>query len=135
MVKFTAYKTNQGKVGEVLSTNMNESKPLRFQLGSGGAPASVEAGVVGMKKASRRIIAIPQNQTTGFQPAPDCPIIYQVDIVKVKYQNSSRDSTKSASDVPSSPSSTDESNEPSVSYYFFKYIFVYILYFILLFLF
>src|SRR5690606_15874258 len=112
MVKFTAYKTNQGKVGEVLSTNLNEAKPMRFQLGSGGAPPSVEAGVVGMKKSSRRILAIPQNQTTGFQPTPDGPIIYQVDIVKVKYQNSSRDSTKSA-DVPSSPSSTDEATDSS----------------------
>lgn len=94
MIKYSIHAVADNKLGAILGTNYNDAKPLRVKVGAGQLPASVDSSVVGMKKTSRRLIVLPQRLTQGIKPQPETAVVYQVDIVKVKYASGSTSSSQ-----------------------------------------
>ncbi|KAG6924346.1 FK506 binding protein 15 [Chelydra serpentina] len=116
-VAYTGWLFQNNGLGQVFDSNVNKDKLLRLKLGSGKVIKGWEEGMMGMKKAGRRLLIIPPAWAYGSQGVasripPDSTLVFEVEVKRVKLVKEtgsdgqsigSRDSSAS-SPVPNSDS-------------------------------
>lgn len=125
-VVYTGWLLQNNAIGQMFDSNQNKDKLLRLKLGAGKVIKGWEEGMLGLKKAGRRLIIIPANQAYGSKGVPNrvpanSTLIFEAEIRRVKFSKdngsvsgSSRGSA-APSPVPSSASSVENlAPEPPV---------------------
>ncbi|XP_059193194.1 FK506-binding protein 15 isoform X2 [Centropristis striata] len=125
-VVYTGWLLQNHAIGQMFDSNQNKDKLLRLKIGAGKVIKGWEEGMLGLKKAGRRLIVIPPNQAYGSKGVPNrvpanSTLIFEVELRRVKFSkdngsvgSSSRDSA-APSPVPSpAPSVENLVPEPLV---------------------
>nr|XP_057927716.1 FK506-binding protein 15 isoform X2 [Doryrhamphus excisus] len=89
-------------IGQMFDSNQNSEKLLRMKIGAGKVLQGWEKGVLGMKKAGRRLIVVPPNLAYGSKSAHDgvpanSTLIFQATLRRVKFSKESGSDQASAS--------------------------------------
>ncbi|CAK6959677.1 FK506-binding protein 15 [Scomber scombrus] len=116
-VVYTGWLLQNQTFGQVFDSNQNKDKLLRLKLGAGKVIKGWEEGMLGMKKAGRRLIIIPPNLAYGSKGIPDripanSTLIFEAELRRVKFSKESGSDRASARD--SAASSLAPSPAPSV---------------------
>ncbi|XP_049906267.1 FK506-binding protein 15 isoform X4 [Epinephelus moara] len=119
-VVYTGWLLQNHTIGQMFDSNQSKDKLLRLKIGVGKVIKGWEEGMLGMKKAGRRLIVIPPNQAYGSKGVPNrvpanSTLIFEAELRRVKFSKdsgsvsastSSRDSA-APSPVPSPASSVE----------------------------
>uniref|UniRef100_A0A8D0CRZ0 peptidylprolyl isomerase n=1 Tax=Sander lucioperca TaxID=283035 RepID=A0A8D0CRZ0_SANLU len=70
-VVYTGWLLQNHAIGQMFDSNQNKDKLLRLKIGAGKVIKGWEEGMIGMKKAGRRLIVIPPNQAYGSKGVPN----------------------------------------------------------------
>ncbi|XP_049434719.1 FK506-binding protein 15 isoform X1 [Epinephelus fuscoguttatus] len=119
-VVYTGWLLQNHTIGQMFDSNQSKDKLLRLKIGAGKVIKGWEEGMLGMKKAGRRLIVIPPNQAYGSKGVPNrvpanSTLIFEAELRRVKFSKdsgsvsastSSRDSA-APSPVPSPASSVE----------------------------
>ncbi|KAL7392667.1 hypothetical protein ABVT39_028063 [Epinephelus coioides] len=119
-VVYTGWLLQNHTIGQMFDSNQSKDKLLRLKIGAGKVIKGWEEGMLGMKKAGRRLIVIPPNQAYGSKGVPNrvpanSTLIFETELRRVKFSKdsgsvsastSSRDSA-APSPVPSPASSVE----------------------------
>ncbi|XP_068729870.1 FK506-binding protein 15-like [Montipora capricornis] len=111
-VKYTGWLWKNNNFGSVFDGNVETDKTFKFKTGKGKVIKGWEQGVIGMKKGSKRLIAIPsplaygEKGVSGRVP-PNSSLLFEVEVLRVK---SSRESTESPVTIQEvvNPQSSDQ---------------------------
>ncbi|XP_062586110.1 FK506-binding protein 15-like [Saccostrea cucullata] len=117
-VKYTGWLLTNHTFGQEFDSNAKADKLFRFKIGQGKVIKAWDQGVVGMKKGSKRLLVVPPSLGYGSQGAgskipPNSTLIFEVEVVRVKYAKSS-ESPSPAVDTPqpvTAPSPAEELEE------------------------
>ncbi|XP_044309039.1 FK506-binding protein 15 isoform X3 [Varanus komodoensis] len=88
-VAFTGWLFQNGGLGQMFDSNINQDKLLRLKLGSGKVIKGWEDGMIGLKKGGRRFLLIPPTLAYGPQGVanripPDSALAFEVDVKRVR---------------------------------------------------
>lgn len=88
-VKYTGWLLTNGTFGQEFDSNVKTDKQFKFKIGKGKVIKGWDAGVVGMKKGSKRLLVVPPSLGYGSQGAgnkipPNSTLIFEVSVVRVK---------------------------------------------------
>ncbi|XP_037536706.1 FK506-binding protein 15, partial [Nematolebias whitei] len=117
-VVYTGWLLQNHTIGQVFDSNQNKDKFLRLKIGAGKVIKVWEEGMVGMKKAGRRLIVIPPSLAYGSKEVPNrvpanSTLIFEVELRRIKFsKDSSSDQTSTSSRDSAAPS---PSPSPSTS--------------------
>ncbi|KAM3867767.1 FK506-binding protein 15 [Diretmus argenteus] len=115
-VAYTGCLLQKHAVGQVFESNQNKDKLLRLKLGAGKVIKGWEEGMLGMKKAGRRLVIIPPNLAYGSKGVanhipPDSTLVFEVELRRVKFAKDSGSDRASAGSRDSAVSSPAPSVE------------------------
>lgn len=118
-VAYTGWLLQNHAIGQMFDTNQNKDKLLRLKIGAGKVIKGWEEGMVGMKKAGRRLIIIPPSLAYGSKGFPNrvpanSTLIFEVELRRVKFSKDSGSDQASASSRESAALSPAPSPAPSV---------------------
>uniref|UniRef100_A0A672Z5L6 peptidylprolyl isomerase n=1 Tax=Sphaeramia orbicularis TaxID=375764 RepID=A0A672Z5L6_9TELE len=124
-VVYTGWLLQNHTIGQMFDSNQNKDKLLRLKIGAGKVIKGWEEGMLGMKKAGRRLIVIPPSLAYGSKGVPNrvppnSTLIFEAELRRVKFSKdngSDRASTRgSAAPSPApSPAPSVESLAPEPS--------------------
>ncbi|XP_053181784.1 FK506-binding protein 15 [Scomber japonicus] len=111
-VMYTGWLLQNQTFGQVFDSNQNKDKLLRLKLGAGKVIKGWEEGMLGMKKAGRRLLIIPPNLAYGSKGIPDripanSTLIFEAELRRVKFSKDSgsdRSSTRDSAAPSPAPS-------------------------------
>ncbi|KAM7416849.1 hypothetical protein PAMA_018766 [Pampus argenteus] len=123
-VVYTGWLLQNHTIGQIFDSNQNKDKLLRLKIGAGKVIKGWEEGMLGMKKAGRRLIIIPPNLAYGSKGVPDripanSTLIFEAELRRVKFSKdtgsdqASSSSRDSAAPSPA-PSVENLASEPPV---------------------
>ncbi|KAF3851708.1 hypothetical protein F7725_013480 [Dissostichus mawsoni] len=69
-VVYTGWLLQNHTIGEMFDTNQNKDKSLRLKIGAGKVIKGWEEGMVGLKKAGRRLVVVPPTRPTEPKEFP-----------------------------------------------------------------
>lgn len=116
---YTGWLLQNHAIGQMFDSNVNKDKLLRLKLGSGKVIKGWEEGMLGMRKAGRRLVVIPPSLGYGSQgvanrvPA-DSTLIFEAELRRVKLAKDSGSDRASAGSRDSAAPSPSPSPAPSV---------------------
>ncbi|XP_041643180.1 FK506-binding protein 15 isoform X2 [Cheilinus undulatus] len=122
-VVYTGWLLQNHTIGQMFDSNQNKDKLLRLKVGAGKVIKGWEEGMLGMKKAGRRLIIIPPNLAYGSKGVPNrvppnSTLIFEAEPRRVKFARDSGSDRSSAcsrdSAAPSLAPSLAPSPAPSV---------------------
>nr|XP_046241602.1 FK506-binding protein 15 isoform X3 [Scatophagus argus] len=118
-VVYTGWLLQNHAIGQMFDTNQNKDKLLRLKVGAGKVIKGWEEGMLGMKKAGRRLIVIPPNLAYGSKGVPNrvppnSTLIFEAELRRVKFSKDSGSDQASASSRDSAAPSPAPSPAPSV---------------------
>uniref|UniRef100_A0A096M9T5 peptidylprolyl isomerase n=1 Tax=Poecilia formosa TaxID=48698 RepID=A0A096M9T5_POEFO len=118
-VVYTGWLLQNHAIGQMFDSNQNKDKLLRLKLGAGKVIKGWEEGMLGMKKAGRRLIIIPPSLAYGAKGVPNrvpanSTLIFEVELRRVKFSKDSGSDQASASSRESAAPSPAPSPAPSV---------------------
>ncbi|XP_034451622.1 FK506-binding protein 15 isoform X1 [Hippoglossus hippoglossus] len=101
-VVYTGWLLQNHTIGQMFDTNQNKDKLLRLKIGAGKVIKGWEEGMLGMKKAGRRLTVIPPNLAYGSKGVPNCvpansTLIFEAELRRVKFSKDSGSDRASAS--------------------------------------
>uniref|UniRef100_A0AAQ4PQJ4 peptidylprolyl isomerase n=1 Tax=Gasterosteus aculeatus aculeatus TaxID=481459 RepID=A0AAQ4PQJ4_GASAC len=70
-VVYTGWLLQNHAIGQMFDSNQNKDKLLRLKIGAGKVIKGWEEGMLGLKKAGRRLIVVPPNQAYGSKGIPN----------------------------------------------------------------
>ncbi|XP_013870155.1 FK506-binding protein 15 [Austrofundulus limnaeus] len=114
-VVYTGWLLQNHTIGQVFDSNQNKDKFLRLKLGAGKVIKGWEEGMLGIKKAGRRLIIIPPSLAYGSKEVPNrvpanSTLIFEVELRRVKFsKDSSSDQTSTSSRDSAAPSPSPSS--------------------------
>ncbi|KAM9858783.1 FK506-binding protein 15 [Aulostomus maculatus] len=105
-------------IGQMFDSNQNKDKLLRLKIGAGKVIKGWEEGMLGMKKAGRRLIIIPPTLACGSKSATDgipanSTLIFEAVLKRVKFSKDSVSDRASASSRDSAAPSPAHSPAPT----------------------
>ncbi|XP_072244718.1 FK506-binding protein 15 isoform X2 [Leuresthes tenuis] len=111
-VVYTGWLLQNHTVGQIFDSNQNKDKLLRLKIGTGKVIKGWEEGMLGMKKAGRRLIIIPPSLAYGSKGVPNrvpanSTLIFEAELRRVKF------SKDSGSDRASSSSRDSAAHSPA----------------------
>uniref|UniRef100_A0A8C3A7R0 peptidylprolyl isomerase n=1 Tax=Cyclopterus lumpus TaxID=8103 RepID=A0A8C3A7R0_CYCLU len=121
-VVYTGWLLQNHAIGQMFDSNQNKDKLLRLKVGAGKVIKGWEEGMLGLKKAGRRLVVIPANQAYGSKGVPNrvpanSTLVFETELRRVTSFFShicSRDSA-APSPIPSpAPSVENLAPEPPV---------------------
>uniref|UniRef100_UPI003AAE6BBD FK506-binding protein 15 n=1 Tax=Centroberyx gerrardi TaxID=166262 RepID=UPI003AAE6BBD len=118
-VAYTGWLLQNHAIGQVFDSNQNKDKLLRLKLGAGKVIKGWEEGMLGMKKAGRRLMVIPPNLAYGSKGVanripPDSTLVFEAELRRVKFAKDSGSDRASAGSRDSAAPSPAPSPAPSV---------------------
>lgn len=118
-VVYTGWLLQNHTIGQIFDSNQNKDKLLRLKIGAGKVIKGWEEGMLGMKKAGRRLVIIPPNLAYGSKGIPDrvpanSTLIFEAELRRVKFSKDSGSDRASASSRDSAAPSPAPSPAPSV---------------------
>ncbi|XP_029959997.1 LOW QUALITY PROTEIN: FK506-binding protein 15-like [Salarias fasciatus] len=118
-VVYTGWLLQNQAFGQMFDTNQNKDKLLRLKIGAGKVIKGWEEGMLGMKKAGRRLLVIPPGLAYGAKGVPsrvpsNSTLIFEAEIRRVKFSRDSGSDRASASSRDSAAPSPAPSPAPSV---------------------
>ncbi|XP_035514553.1 FK506-binding protein 15 isoform X2 [Morone saxatilis] len=118
-VVYTGWLLQNYAIGQMFDSNQNKDKLLRLKVGTGKVIKGWEEGMLGMKKAGRRLIVIPPNLAYGAKGVPNripsnSTLIFEAELRRVKFSKDSGSDRASASSRDSAAPSPAPSPAPSV---------------------
>ncbi|XP_076587173.1 FK506-binding protein 15 isoform X2 [Chaetodon auriga] len=118
-VVYTGWLLQDHAIGQVFDSNLNKDKLLRLKVGAGKVIKGWEEGMLGMKKAGRRLIVIPPSLAYGSKGVPNrvpsnSTLIFESELRRVKFSKDSGSDRASASSRDSAAPSPAPSPAPSV---------------------
>ncbi|XP_038559429.1 FK506-binding protein 15 isoform X1 [Micropterus salmoides] len=118
-VVYTGWLLQNHTIGQMFDSNQNKDKLLRLKVGTGKVIKGWEEGMLGMKKAGRRLIVIPPNLAYGSKGVPNrvpanSTLIFEAELRRVKFSKDSGSDRASASSRDSAAPSPAPSPAPSV---------------------
>ncbi|KAK5870520.1 hypothetical protein PBY51_003462 [Eleginops maclovinus] len=118
-VEYTGWLLQNHTIGEMFDSNQNKDKLLRLKIGAGKVIKGWEEGMVGLKKAGRRIVVVPPDQAYGSKGVPnrvpaDSTLIFEVELRRVKFSKDNGSISSNASTRGSAAPSPVPSPAPSV---------------------
>ncbi|XP_069378932.1 FK506-binding protein 15 isoform X2 [Paralichthys olivaceus] len=118
-VVYTGWLLQNHTIGQMFDSNQNKDKLLRLKIGAGKVIKGWEEGMLGMKKAGRRLIVIPPDLAYGSKGVPNCipansTLIFEAELRRVKFSKDSGSDRASASSRDSAAPSPAPSPAPSV---------------------
>uniref|UniRef100_A0A665W4G1 peptidylprolyl isomerase n=1 Tax=Echeneis naucrates TaxID=173247 RepID=A0A665W4G1_ECHNA len=119
-VLYTGWLLQNHTIGQMFDSNHNKEKLLRLKIGAGKVIKGWEEGMLGMKKAGRRLIIIPPNLGYGSKGVPGCipsnsTLIFETELRRVKFSKDSSSDRASASSRDSAAPSPAPSSVPSLT--------------------
>ncbi|XP_054876454.1 FK506-binding protein 15 isoform X2 [Poeciliopsis prolifica] len=109
-VVYTGWLLQNHAIGQMFDSNQNKDKLLRLKIGAGKVIKGWEEGMLGMKKAGRRLIIIPPNLAYGAKGVPNrvpanSTLIFEVELRRVKFsKDSGSDQASTSSRESAAPS-------------------------------
>uniref|UniRef100_A0A8C7X3C0 peptidylprolyl isomerase n=1 Tax=Oryzias sinensis TaxID=183150 RepID=A0A8C7X3C0_9TELE len=90
-VVYTGWLLQNQTIGQMFDTNQNKDKLLRLRIGAGKVIKGWEDGMLGLKKAGRRLIVIPPCLAYGSKGVPNrvpanSTLIFEVELRRVTFQ-------------------------------------------------
>ncbi|XP_039658741.1 FK506-binding protein 15 isoform X2 [Perca fluviatilis] len=118
-VVYTGWLLQNHAIGQMFDSNQNKDKLLRLKIGAGKVIKGWEEGMLGMKKAGRRLIVIPPNQAYGSKGVPNrvpanSTLIFEAELRRVKFSKDNGSVSTSTSSRGSAAPSPIPSPAPSV---------------------
>ncbi|XP_042344077.1 FK506-binding protein 15 [Plectropomus leopardus] len=118
-VVYTGWLLQNHAIGQMFDSNQNKDKLLRLKLGAGKVIKGWEEGMLGMKKAGRRLIVIPPHQAYGSKGVPNrvpanSTLIFEAELRRVKFSKDNGSMSASSSSRDSAAPSPVPSPAPSV---------------------
>ncbi|XP_018524829.1 FK506-binding protein 15 isoform X3 [Lates calcarifer] len=118
-VVYTGWLLQNHTIGQMFDSNQNKDKLLRLKIGAGKVIKGWEEGMIGMKKAGRRLVIIPPNLAYGSKGVPNCvpansTLIFEAELRRVKFSKDSGSDRASASSRDSAAPSPAPSPGPIV---------------------
>ncbi|XP_027889617.1 FK506-binding protein 15 isoform X3 [Xiphophorus couchianus] len=118
-VVYTGWLLQNHAIGQMFDSNQNKDKLLRLKIGAGKVIKGWEEGMLGMKKAGRRLIIIPPTLAYGAKGVPNrvppnSTLIFEVELRRVKFSKDSASDQASSSSRESAAPSPAPSPAPSV---------------------
>uniref|UniRef100_UPI0037E76F6C FK506-binding protein 15 isoform X2 n=1 Tax=Semicossyphus pulcher TaxID=241346 RepID=UPI0037E76F6C len=118
-VVYTGWLLQNHAIGQMFDSNQNKDKLLRLKVGAGKVIKGWEEGMLGMKKAGRRLIIIPPNLAYGSKGVPNrvpanSTLIFEAEPRRVKFARDSGSDRASACSRDSAAPSLAPSPAPSV---------------------
>ncbi|XP_022614861.1 FK506-binding protein 15 isoform X1 [Seriola dumerili] len=127
-VLYTGWLLQNHTIGQMFDSNQNKDKLLRLKIGAGKVIKGWEEGMLGMKKAGRRLIIVPPSLAYGSKGVANCvpansTLIFEAELRRVKFSKdsgsdrasvSSRDSAAPSPAPPSVPSVENLTPEPTL---------------------
>uniref|UniRef100_A0A8D0CRZ4 peptidylprolyl isomerase n=1 Tax=Sander lucioperca TaxID=283035 RepID=A0A8D0CRZ4_SANLU len=118
-VVYTGWLLQNHAIGQMFDSNQNKDKLLRLKIGAGKVIKGWEEGMIGMKKAGRRLIVIPPNQAYGSKGVPNrvpanSTLIFEAELRRVKFSKDNGSVSASTSSRGSAAPSPIPSPAPSV---------------------
>ncbi|XP_043966564.1 FK506-binding protein 15 isoform X3 [Gambusia affinis] len=118
-VVYTGWLLQNHAIGQMFDSNQNKDKLLRLKIGAGKVIKGWEEGMLGMKKAGRRLIIIPPTLAYGAKGVPNrvppnSTLIFEVELRRVKFSKDSGSDQASSSSRESAAPSLAPSPAPSV---------------------
>ncbi|XP_071337925.1 FK506-binding protein 15 isoform X2 [Trachinotus anak] len=116
-VVYTGWLLQNHAIGQMFDSNQNKDKLLRLKIGAGKVIKGWEEGMLGMRKAGRRLIIVPPSLAYGSKGVPNCipansTLIFEAELRRVKfYKDSGSDRASASSRDSAAPSPAP----PSVS--------------------
>ncbi|KAM4577290.1 FK506-binding protein 15 isoform 2-T2 [Odontesthes bonariensis] len=119
-VVYTGWLLQDHTVGQMFDSNQNKDKLLRLKIGAGKVIKGWEEGMLGMKKAGRRLIIIPPSLAYGSKGVPNrvpanSTLIFEAELRRVKFSKDSGSDRASASSRDSAAPSPAPSVENLIS--------------------
>ncbi|XP_037833689.1 FK506-binding protein 15 isoform X2 [Kryptolebias marmoratus] len=119
-VVYTGWLLQNHTIGQVFDSNQNKDKFLRLKIGAGKVIKGWEEGMLGMKKAGRRLIIIPPSLAYGSKEVPNrvpanSTLIFEVELRRVKFSKDSGSDQTSTSSRDSAAPSPSPSPSPSTN--------------------
>ncbi|RVE68728.1 hypothetical protein OJAV_G00094320 [Oryzias javanicus] len=107
-VVYTGWLLQNQAIGQMFDTNQNKDKLLRLKIGAGKVIKGWEEGMLGLKKAGRRLIVIPPSFAYGSKGVPNrvppnSTLIFEVELRRVKF---SKDNISDGSSISSRDSAS-----------------------------
>ncbi|KAJ4941876.1 hypothetical protein JOQ06_011749, partial [Pogonophryne albipinna] len=117
-VVYTGWLLQNHTIGEMFDTNQNKDKSLRLKIGAGKVIKGWEEGMVGLKKAGRRLVVVPPDQAYGAKGVPNrvpanSTLIFEVELRRVKFSKDNGSVSSNASTRGSAAPSPVPSPAPS----------------------
>uniref|UniRef100_A0A8C3A6W9 peptidylprolyl isomerase n=1 Tax=Cyclopterus lumpus TaxID=8103 RepID=A0A8C3A6W9_CYCLU len=119
-VVYTGWLLQNHAIGQVMfDSNQNKDKLLRLKVGAGKVIKGWEEGMLGLKKAGRRLVVIPANQAYGSKGVPNrvpanSTLVFETELRRVKFCTDNGSVSGSASSRDSAAPSPIPSPAPSV---------------------
>ncbi|KAM6944270.1 FK506-binding protein 15 isoform 2-T2 [Lycodopsis pacificus] len=118
-VVYTGWLLQNHAIGQMFDSNQNKDKFLRLKVGAGKVIKGWEEGMLGLKKAGRRLIVIPPNQAYGSKGVPNrvppnSTLVFETELRRVKFSKGNGSVSGSTSSRGSAAASPDPSPAPSV---------------------
>ncbi|KAM3611805.1 uncharacterized protein V6R79_024433 [Siganus canaliculatus] len=118
-VAYTGWLLQNHTIGQMFDSCQNKDKLLRLKVGAGKVIKGWEKGMMGMKKAGRRLIVIPPNLAYGSKGVPNripsnSTLVFEVELRRVKFSKDSVSDEASASSRDSAAPSPATSPIPSM---------------------
>ncbi|XP_075934251.1 FK506-binding protein 15 [Anarhichas minor] len=118
-VVYTGWLLQNHAIGQMFDSNQNKDKFLRLKVGAGKVIKGWEEGMLGLKKAGRRLIVIPPSQAYGSKGVPNrvppnSTLVFETELRRVKFSKGNGSVSGSASSRDSAASSPVPSPAPSV---------------------
>ncbi|KAI3372659.1 hypothetical protein L3Q82_022705, partial [Scortum barcoo] len=118
-VVYTGWLLQNHTIGQMFDSNQNKDKLLRLKIGAGKVFKGWEEGMLGMKKAGRRLIVVPPELGYGSKGVPNhipanSTLIVEAELRRVKFSKDSGSDRASASSRDSAAPSPAPSPAPSV---------------------
>uniref|UniRef100_A0A3P8QGA9 peptidylprolyl isomerase n=1 Tax=Astatotilapia calliptera TaxID=8154 RepID=A0A3P8QGA9_ASTCA len=100
-VVYTGWLLENHTCGQMFDSNQNKDKLLRLKIGAGKVIRGWEEGMLGMKKAGRRLIVIPPDLAYGSKGVPNrvpanSTLIFEAELRRVKFSKDSGSDRASA---------------------------------------
>ncbi|XP_063345543.1 FK506-binding protein 15 isoform X3 [Pelmatolapia mariae] len=100
-VVYTGWLLENHTFGQMFDSNQNKDKLLRLKIGAGKVIRGWEEGMLGMKKAGRRLIVIPPDLAYGSKGVPNrvpanSTLIFEAELRRVKFSKDSGSDRASA---------------------------------------
>ncbi|KAF6736336.1 FK506-binding protein 15 [Oryzias melastigma] len=107
-VVYTGWLLQNQAIGQMFDTNQNKDKLLRLKIGAGKVIKGWEEGMLGLKKAGRRLIVIPPSLAYGSKGVPNrvppnSTLIFEVELRRAKF---SKDNLSDGSSISSRDSAS-----------------------------